>query len=357
MRPFVLSWFVCLLLSPELFAQDPTPPESCSASAPSVTSLSPSSGPTGSRVTITGTNFGSEKGSSKVTLDGKTAQTTDWNCTSITALIPPGAKTGKVVVTLAVKGAPKGKDSLASTATPSGVDQFTVDAPEYDHSAFEVLTGVGAVLAGAEATSYKTDNDALSATNVGRKTPEILLGGGFILPWRRGGGWIERSYCGPKLQKKGVKDPSDDCTTGGAYHDYRPWETFLSIRFAPANDQTINGFVIGAGYRITKYFSLMMGYSITPVQEPSPGFRVAAAKIVTDNPTIAPYDRYNSAALLSDKPGAFDGFPLFVYNASGVTTTKLFPSSPTVTHHRSGIYFGVGIPLNLTSLFKPAAGK
>ena len=62
--------------------------------------------------------------------------------------------------------------------------------------ATEVITGVGAVLAGVEATSYKTDNDALSAKNVGRKTPEILLGGGFILPWRKGGRWIEKAYCG-----------------------------------------------------------------------------------------------------------------------------------------------------------------
>jgi len=95
--------------------------------------------------------------------------------------------------------------------------------------------------------------------------------------------------------------------------------------------------VLGGGYRITKYFSLVVGYSVTPVDEPSPGFRVAAAQVVSANPTISPYNRYNANDLLLNKPGAFDGFPLFVYNASGVTTTKLFPNSPTVNHHRSGI--------------------
>lgn len=208
-----------------------------------------------------------------------------------------------------------------------------------DKKSFEVMTGVGAVVAGVEDTSYAINNDtnALAATNIGRKRIELLLGGGFIMPFHRGGKWIEKLY------------PSDP-----DYKDYRPWETFLSIRFAPGTDQTINGFVVGGGYRITKYFSLLVGYSATPMDEPSPGFRLAASQIVANNPTIFPYSRYNATDLLNNKPGAFDGFPVFIYNASGVTTQKLFLTSPTVTHYRSGTYFGVGIPLNLTPLFKPS---
>ncbi len=257
--------------------------------------------------------------------------------------------------------------------------QKNAPAPEYNKKQFEVLTGVGAVVSGLESTSYKVDttNNALSQTNVGRKTVEILLGGGFILPWHQGGKWIEKSFCPPstsadKAKKPGdkAKPPQDNadqaqdqnkavCAEGGDpdYKDYRPWETFLSIRFSPATDQTINGFVIGGGYRITKYFSLLLGYSVTPVDEPTSGFRAAASQAVAANPTISPYNRYNAANLLNNKPGAFDGFPLFLYNASGVTTTKLFPTSPLVTHYHSGIYFGVGIPLNLTALFKPSGGK
>ncbi len=239
-----------------------------------------------------------------------------------------------------------GQPGEAKAETPAAVDA----------SAFHLLTGVGARLAGVESTSYKLNDssDALSATNVGKKTPEILLGGGFILPMRKGGGWIERSYCG----KGGVKTPPDqvpdDCKPGGAYKNYRPYEAFVSIRFSPATDQTLNGFVAGGGYRITKYLSFLVGYSVTPVEEPSPGFRTAASQIVAANPTVTPYSRYNASDLLKNKPGAFDGFPLFVYDANGVTTTKLFLSSPTVTHHRSGIYFGIGIPVNLGKLFTPA---
>ena len=111
--------------------------------------------------------------------------------------------------------------------------------------------------------------------------------------------------------------------------------------------------MVGGGYRITKYFSLLAGYSVTPVDEPTHGFRVAAAQVVAANPTISPYNHYNASDLLNNKLGAFDGFPLFLYNASGVTTTKIFATSPIVTHYRSGIYFGVGIPVDLTKLFKP----
>jgi hypothetical protein len=123
--------------------------------------------------------------------------------------------------------------------------------PDYDKKSLEVLTGVGAVLAGVEATSYKVDttNNALSQTNVGRKTIEILLGGGFILPWHKGGGWIERSFwslCSRKEEadaKAKAKAKEEDakaeagkpkaekkpCGKGGDadYENYRPYESFL----------------------------------------------------------------------------------------------------------------------------------
>jgi hypothetical protein len=302
---------------------------------PTIDTLSPETGTPGDPVTITGKNFGTTQG--EVRFGKLKAKTSSWTDTSINTVVPAGAGPGTVTVVMPEGAVSNGK-------------AFVLTTPEYDQSSFEVLTGVGAVLAGMEATSYKVDatNNALSQTNVGRKTVEILLGGGFILPWHWGGRWIQKSYCGS----------STDCKEGdSAYRNYRPWETFLSIRFAPASDQVINGFVVGGGYRITKYFSLLAGYSVTPTDEPSHGFRAAASQVVSANPTIAPYNHFSAADLLNNKPGAFDGFPLFLYDANGVTTTKIFPTSPVVTHYRSGVYFGVGIPLNFTAFFKPSGGK
>ena len=69
--------------------------------APSITSLSPTSGAVGASVTITGSNFGSTQGSSTVTFNGTSAGTASaWSATSITVTVPSGATTGNVVVTV-----------------------------------------------------------------------------------------------------------------------------------------------------------------------------------------------------------------------------------------------------------------
>ncbi len=73
-----------------------------SASAPTISSLSPTSGLVGTSVAITGANFGATQGmTSTVKFNGTTATTiTGWSATSITAQVPAGATTGNVVVTV-----------------------------------------------------------------------------------------------------------------------------------------------------------------------------------------------------------------------------------------------------------------
>ena len=68
--------------------------------APSIIGLSPSSGPSGTPVTITGVNFGSSQGSSTVTFNGTNARVTSWSATSILVTVPNGATTGNVEVTV-----------------------------------------------------------------------------------------------------------------------------------------------------------------------------------------------------------------------------------------------------------------
>jgi hypothetical protein len=67
---------------------------------PAITTLSTTSGPVGTAVTITGTNFGSSKGSSTVTFNGTAATVTTWSATSIATSVPAEATTGNVVVTV-----------------------------------------------------------------------------------------------------------------------------------------------------------------------------------------------------------------------------------------------------------------
>ena len=64
-----------------------------------ITKLSPSSGPVGSTVTITGTNFGLNQGGSTVTFKAIPASPTSWSNNRIVVPVPSGATTGPVVIT------------------------------------------------------------------------------------------------------------------------------------------------------------------------------------------------------------------------------------------------------------------
>ncbi len=67
--------------------------------APSITSLSVTSGHVGDPVTITGTNFGATEGSGTVSFNGTDDATpTSWSSTSILAHVPVGATSGNLVV-------------------------------------------------------------------------------------------------------------------------------------------------------------------------------------------------------------------------------------------------------------------
>ena len=81
---------------------------------PSITSLSPTVGPIGNSVTITGSNFGATQGSSSVTFNGIAAAASNWSPTSISVFVPTGATSGPVVVN--VGGA--ASNSLPFTTIP-----------------------------------------------------------------------------------------------------------------------------------------------------------------------------------------------------------------------------------------------
>src|SRR5262249_1437818 len=65
---------------------------------PNITSLTPTSGPVGTVVTISRATFRATQGGSTVRCNGRVATATGWRASSITAPVPPGATTGSVVV-------------------------------------------------------------------------------------------------------------------------------------------------------------------------------------------------------------------------------------------------------------------
>ncbi|HMF95665.1 MAG TPA: Ig-like domain-containing protein [Vicinamibacterales bacterium] len=118
-------------------------------SAPTVTTLTPNSGPAGTAVTIGGANFGSAQGTSTVTFNGLAASPSSWSDTSITVPVPSTATTGPVVVIV---------NGVSSNSVA-----FTVSA------AMSPPARVGAQIAGAfaDATGHSAQSHLVFAANAG----------------------------------------------------------------------------------------------------------------------------------------------------------------------------------------------
>ncbi|MDI6832130.1 MAG: carboxypeptidase regulatory-like domain-containing protein, partial [Actinomycetota bacterium] len=87
--------------------------------APSITSITPTTGKAGDRVTIRGTCFGAVQAGSKVTFAGdKNATAVSWNDTDIVCTVPVGAVSGDVVVVTA-GGTSNGVSFTVQTPPPS----------------------------------------------------------------------------------------------------------------------------------------------------------------------------------------------------------------------------------------------
>lgn len=84
-----------------------------STPSPTLSGLSPPSGPVGTSVTIAGANFGASQGTSTVAFHGAMVTPTSWTPTSITAPVPSSATSGNVYVTVA--GQPSNGLSFAVT--------------------------------------------------------------------------------------------------------------------------------------------------------------------------------------------------------------------------------------------------
>jgi hypothetical protein len=137
-----------------------------SPSAPSITSLSPTSGAVGTSVTITGTNFGSSQGSSTVAFNGTAATPTSWSATSIVVPVPSGASTGNVVVTVG---------GLASNGSA-----FTVTAGS--ESMVTGTASLGTPVVGAAVTLRDANGNTSTGTTASDGT-FTLDTGGFTPPF------------------------------------------------------------------------------------------------------------------------------------------------------------------------------
>jgi gliding motility-associated-like protein len=158
------------------------------AAAPTITSFSPVSGPVGTLVTITGTNFSTTPANNAVSFfNNKTASVTASTTTSITTTVPAGAITGKISVavncvtvqsatnfTVGVASLPTitsftpALGPIGTTVTITGTNFSTIPASNTVR-----FNGTAAVVSASTATSITTTVPAGATTG----TISVTVGG------------------------------------------------------------------------------------------------------------------------------------------------------------------------------------
>ena len=117
MRPPNFSLFSLLLvISVGLLLVFSFAPAASAQTAPTVSSISPTVGPGGTPVTVTGQNFGATQGTSTVSFTGTQATPTSWSATSIKVPVPNSLAAGNVGITVTVNGV--ASNSVAFTVIP-----------------------------------------------------------------------------------------------------------------------------------------------------------------------------------------------------------------------------------------------
>jgi IPT/TIG domain len=130
------------------------------STAPSITSLTPNSGPVGTSVTIAGSNFGSTQGTSTVKFNGTTATIINsWTATSIVAVVPSGATNGNVVVTV---GGTASNGVFFTVTTSAGPNISTLDPMSGAVGTAVMISGSG--FGSSQGTSTVTFNGTSAGT-------------------------------------------------------------------------------------------------------------------------------------------------------------------------------------------------
>ena len=134
--------FFCLfLIQVPLFSQ----------TGPQVSQLSPASGPAGTVISISGTNFGGARGSGGVSIGGINAAVGSWSDTLISATVPPGVSVGSANISITT-GSGSSSNTVVFTVTPGAIFAGPI---VYSYDELGRLLGV--VTASGDAAQYTYD--------------------------------------------------------------------------------------------------------------------------------------------------------------------------------------------------------
>ena len=183
------SWRTWLFaVTPSSSSPPPTP-------TPTVSSFTPTSGPVGAAVSITGTGF---TGASKVTFHGTPATTFSVGSdTSISATVPSGATTGPIAVTTAGGTGTSGTSFTVTTIPPPGAPTISSFTPTSGPVGTTVSI-TGTHFTGATSVTFNgvaaTPFSVSSATSITAKVPSGASTGPIAVTTAAGTATSSRSF-------------------------------------------------------------------------------------------------------------------------------------------------------------------
>ena len=122
----------------------------------------------------------------------------------------------------------------------------------------------------------------------------------------------------------------------------------MSLKFAPGDSNPINSYVLGGSFNLAHHLAFVVGFALTPVNEPSPGFRTLAAQFVQQQQQQGLYMNFDPTAMLKNSKNAFDGFPL----TNPSTGALIYPGNALSTHYHGGVVLGISMPIAFSAFLK-----
>lgn len=246
-------------------------------------------------------------------------------------------------------------------ATKGDIDTLTAALAKQDKAQdFELSLGIGSLI-DASASDYTNQSNTLTSNNLGRASPQYLIGVSFRTPFPN----FRKAKASPKSASTSAAPspapPAHDPTPAPCpaadkitdttearcqfWHQH-PWKGFVSLKFASGSSQVINGYVLGGSYQIAHWMDLLVGFGFTPFNEASPGLKVTASQYVTAQQKLGNLLNFDPVAMLNGQRNAFDGFSL-----TDTSGKLIYKGTPLEVHYRGGVVIGVAIPISFKNSF------
>ena len=245
----------------------------------------------------------------------------------------------------------KTQDSQGNDSVAEGIKKWKKqrddikDALKDEDPDFALMLGIGSLIVNKH-TDYSDQSNILRSNNIGKATPQFLTGVSFRSKIHN---FNNNHFHFHPVDRSCYANSKPTGLPPGTCDEWRvhPWGGFVSVKFTPGSSQTVNGFVFGLNYALTKYLNALIGFSLTPINEPSPGFIRIATQFVSQQQQQGQYLSFDTNAMLHNKSDAFDGFP--VTDPGG---KLIFQGNPLAVHYHGGVVLGVSVPIYFSSIFK-----